>query len=150
MANSAKHTSMAMVSGMVDVAPIWRALGRDKATALPVFHAFTGADNVGRFSGVGKTKMLSTLHQGGKEHSQSTNETTWGRRSNAGGERHIGQLIGPAVYAYRTAQKVFRSQVSLTSDGICFANTWHKVTSCLQQLVPSRSKSNVCMFAVVY
>ena len=53
-----KHTSMAMVSGMVEVGPIWRALGRDKATTLPVFHAFTGADNVGRFSGVGKTKWL--------------------------------------------------------------------------------------------
>ena len=49
---------MAMVSGMVEVGPIWRALGRDKATALPVFHAFTGADNVGRFSGVGKTKWF--------------------------------------------------------------------------------------------
>ena len=53
-----KHTSMAMVSGVVEVWPIWRALGRDKATASPVFHAFTGADNVGRFSGVGKTKWF--------------------------------------------------------------------------------------------
>ena len=53
-----KHTSIAMVSGMVEVGPIWRAIGRDKATALPVFHAFTGAENVGRFSGVGKPKWF--------------------------------------------------------------------------------------------
>ena len=37
-----KYTSIAMVSGMKEVCPIWRALGRDKATALPVLHAFTG------------------------------------------------------------------------------------------------------------
>jgi len=34
---------------------VWSALGREKAAALHVFHAFTGADNVGRFSGLGKT-----------------------------------------------------------------------------------------------
>ena len=46
-----KNTSMTMVSGTVEVGPIWRALGREKAAALPIFHAFTGADNIGRFSG---------------------------------------------------------------------------------------------------
>jgi len=53
-----KNTSMTMVSGTVEVGPIWRALGREKAAALPIFHAFTGADNIGRFSGVGKTRWF--------------------------------------------------------------------------------------------
>lgn len=51
-------TSMSMVSGVIEIEPIWRALGREKATALPIFHAFTGADNVGRFSGIGKKKWF--------------------------------------------------------------------------------------------
>jgi len=34
---------------------MWSALGREKAAALHVFHALTGADNVRRFSGLGKT-----------------------------------------------------------------------------------------------
>ncbi len=50
-----KRTSISMVSGMV---PIWGALGKEKAQALPIFHAFTGADNVGKFSGIGKTKWF--------------------------------------------------------------------------------------------
>ena len=45
-----------MVSGMVDIEPIWRTLGKEKVQALPIFHAFTGADNIGKFSGIGKTK----------------------------------------------------------------------------------------------
>ena len=51
-----KKTSISMVSGMVDVEPIWRALGEEKAQALSTFHAFTGADNTGNFSGIGKTR----------------------------------------------------------------------------------------------
>ena len=47
-----------MVSGSIHIQPIWRTLGRQKAQALPVFHAFTGMDNVGKFSGVSKTKWL--------------------------------------------------------------------------------------------
>ena len=47
-----------MVSGTVEIGPIWNALGRDKAAALPAFNAFTGADTIGRFSGIGKTKWF--------------------------------------------------------------------------------------------
>jgi len=53
-----KKTSISMVSGMVDIEPIWTALGKEKAQALPIFHAFTGADNLGKFSGIGKTKWF--------------------------------------------------------------------------------------------
>ena len=53
-----KKTSISMVSGMVDVEPIWRALGEEKAQALSTFHAFTGADNIGKFSGIAKTRWF--------------------------------------------------------------------------------------------
>jgi hypothetical protein len=45
-----------MVTGVVNVEPIWRALGKEKAKALLIFHAFTG--NIGKFSGVSKTKWF--------------------------------------------------------------------------------------------
>ena len=53
-----KHTAILMVSGTLEIESIWSALGRDKAAALLVFHAFTEADNVGRFSGLGKTNWF--------------------------------------------------------------------------------------------
>ena len=53
-----KHTAIYMVSGALEIEPIWSALGRDKAPALLVFHAFTAADNAERFSGLGKTKWF--------------------------------------------------------------------------------------------
>ena len=46
-----KRTLLSMVSGTVDIDLIWRALRKEKAQALPIFHAFTGAYNVGKFSG---------------------------------------------------------------------------------------------------
>ena len=48
-----------MASGIVEVNPIWTALGADRAKALPSFHAFTGADNTGRFAGIGKATWMS-------------------------------------------------------------------------------------------
>ena len=58
-----RNTAISMASGM-EIGPIWSAQGREKATALHIFQAFTGADNVGRFSGLGKTKWFSILHNG--------------------------------------------------------------------------------------
>jgi len=54
-----ERTSIFMISGMVDIGPIWRALGSEKSEALPVFHAFTGADNNGKFSGRFKTERFN-------------------------------------------------------------------------------------------
>ena len=42
-----KKSSISMVSGIIDIQPIWRTLGEEKARALPIFHAFTGTDSVG-------------------------------------------------------------------------------------------------------
>ena len=37
---------------------LWQALGKERAKALPAFHAFTAADNTGRFSRIGKATWL--------------------------------------------------------------------------------------------
>lgn len=62
-----KNTAISMVSGILEIGPIWSALGLEKAAALHVFHAFTGADNVGRFSGIGKTKWFQQYMKADRE-----------------------------------------------------------------------------------
>ena len=49
-----KNTSISMVSGVQQIKPLWTALGPEKAKTLPVCHAFSGADNTGRFARIGK------------------------------------------------------------------------------------------------
>jgi len=49
-----KNTFISMASGLVRIDPIWRATGAERAKALPAFHSFTGSDNTGRFSRIGK------------------------------------------------------------------------------------------------
>ena len=46
-----RNTSVSMVSGVIDVEPIARALGRQRANAL---HAFSGDDTVGKCNQLGK------------------------------------------------------------------------------------------------
>ena len=53
-----KNTSISMASGFVEIEPIWRDIGAERAKTLPAFHAFTGADNTGRFSRIGKATWL--------------------------------------------------------------------------------------------
>ena len=53
-----RKTSISMASGVIQVQPIWTALGPERAKALPAFHAFSGADNTGRFSRIGKATWL--------------------------------------------------------------------------------------------
>jgi len=53
-----KNTSISMASGVMGIVQIWRAIGTERAKALPALHAFTGADNTGRFSRIGKATWL--------------------------------------------------------------------------------------------
>lgn len=46
----------------IDLKPIYQALGPIKAAALPAFHAFSGADNTGSFSGKGKIACWKALN----------------------------------------------------------------------------------------
>ena len=49
-----KNTSISMASSIQRIEPLWAALGPDRAKALPGLHAFSGADNTGRFARIGK------------------------------------------------------------------------------------------------
>ena len=49
-----QNTFVSMASGMFDIKRIWTNLGPERAKSLPAFHAFTGSDNTGRFSRIGK------------------------------------------------------------------------------------------------
>jgi len=44
----------------VHIGAVWKALGPARSKALPAFHAFTGVDNTGRFSRVGKATWLQS------------------------------------------------------------------------------------------
>ena len=52
-----RNTSVSMVAGVIDVEPIARALGRQSVHALPVIHAFSGADS----DTVGKATWLKSF-----------------------------------------------------------------------------------------
>jgi hypothetical protein len=62
-----RNTSISMASGVLQIQPIWTALGTDKAKALPAFHAFSGADNIGRFARIGKTTWLKHFIEADEE-----------------------------------------------------------------------------------
>ena len=51
-----RNTAILMVSGILEIGPIWSALGREKAAALGlrVFHAFTGQTVLGDFLDLAK------------------------------------------------------------------------------------------------
>jgi len=49
-----KNTSISMASSVQQIEPLWAALGPNRAKALPGLHAFSGADNIGRFARIGK------------------------------------------------------------------------------------------------
>ena len=61
--NLPSDTSVSMVSGTVEVEPIWTALGADHAKAFPAFHAFTEADNTGRCARLAKVSWFNLYLQ---------------------------------------------------------------------------------------
>ena len=62
-----RNTSVSMVSGVIDVEPIARALGRQMAHALPALHAFSGADTVGKFNHLGKATWMNIFMKSGSD-----------------------------------------------------------------------------------
>ena len=62
-----RHTSVYMVSGVNDVEPIARALGRQKANALPALHSFSEADAVGKFNQLGRATWLKIVMKSGSD-----------------------------------------------------------------------------------
>ena len=62
-----KNTSISMPPGVMEIEPIWRAIGAERAKALPAFHAFTGSDNTGRYSRIGKAIWLQVYMKADKD-----------------------------------------------------------------------------------
>ena len=62
-----QNTYVSMASGISEVKPIWTHLGAERAKSLPAFHAFTGSDNTGRFSKIGKATWLN-IYQKTNDH----------------------------------------------------------------------------------
>ena len=60
-----RNISVSLVSEVIDVEPIARALGRQRANALPALHAFSGADTIGTFNQLGKTTWLKIFMKSG-------------------------------------------------------------------------------------
>ena len=62
-----RNTSVSMVSGVIDVDPIARALARQRANALPALHAFSGAGTVGKCNQLGKSTWLKISMKPGSD-----------------------------------------------------------------------------------
>ena len=60
-----RNTSVAMASGVIDVEPIARALGRQRANALPTLNAFSGAGTM--FNQLGKATWLKIFMTSGSD-----------------------------------------------------------------------------------
>ena len=58
---------MSMLSGVIDVEPIARAHGRQRANTLPALHTFSGADTVGKFNQLGKAAWLNIFMKSGSD-----------------------------------------------------------------------------------
>ena len=65
-----RNTSVAMASGVIDVEPIARALGRLRTNALPTLNAFSGADTVDVYS-TRQGNVVENLHDIWKRHNCS-------------------------------------------------------------------------------
>ena len=92
-----RNTSVSMVSGVIDVEPIARALGRQRANALPALHASSGADTVGKFNQLGKATWMTIFMKSGSdtigalEQLLTVNETS---------EQHLARLASFVCAAY--------------------------------------------------
>ena len=92
-----RNTSVSMVSGVIDVEHIARALGRQRANVLPALHAFSGADTVGKFNQLGKATWMTIFMKSGSdtigalEQLLTVNETS---------EQHLTMLASFVCDAY--------------------------------------------------
>ena len=53
-----RNTYVSLASGIFRIKPIWTHSGPERAESLPAFHAFSGSDNTGCFSSIGKATWL--------------------------------------------------------------------------------------------
>ena len=62
-----RNTSVSMVSGVIDVEPIARALGRQRPNTLAPLHAFSGTDTVGKVNQQGTATWLKMFVTSGSD-----------------------------------------------------------------------------------
>ena len=123
---------MSMVSGVIDVEPIARALGRQRANILPALHAFSGADTVGKFNQLDKATWFKIFMKSGSgtigdlEQLLIVNETS---------EQQLAMLASFVCDAY--CPTCIDIKAFLNYDGTCSANIWQKATCFHRRREPS-------------
>ena len=127
-----KNTSISMASGVVRIDPIWSAIGAERAKALPAFHAFTGTDNIGRFSRIGKATGMQVYMKADRNVISSLQMLSTEVEVN---DTMLANLASFVCVAY-TPPTASASMPSLNCGGIFSASIWQKVTSCLLPLEP--------------
>ena len=116
------------------IEPIARALGRQRAKALPALHAFSG-DTVGKCNQLGKATWMNIFMKSGSdtigalEQLLTVNETS---------EQQLA-VLASFECVQLTAQKALRLAAFLNSDGTCSANIWQRVTGFHRHREPSNS-----------
>ena len=119
-----KNTYISMASGVIRIEPIWTAIGAERAKASPAFHAFTGADNTGRFSRIGKATWLQVYMKAERDVISSLQMLS--------AEAHVSETMLPLWLASSVQPippKTSTSRPSPNCDGISSASIWQKVTS---------------------
>ena len=128
-----RNTSVSMVSGVIDVEPIARALGRQRANALHALHAFSGDDTVGKFNQLGKATWLKIFMKSGCDTIGALEQLLIVNETSAQ------QLALFRLCLHLTVQKVFRLTAFLNFGGTCSANIWQRATCFHRRREPSNS-----------
>ena len=121
-----KNMSISMASGVIRIEPIWTAIGAERAKALPAFHAFTGADNTGRFSRLGKATWLQVYMKAERDVISSLQMLL--------AEAEVTETRLAASSVQPIPLKASTSRPSPNCDDISSAYRWQQVTSYLLPL----------------
>ena len=136
---------MFMVSGAIDIEPIARALGRQRANALPALHAFSGADTVGKFNQLGKATRLNIFMKYGSDTIGVLEQLLIVNETSAQQLAMLGSFV-----CTLTAQKALRLTAFLNFDGTCSANIWQRAPGFHRRRGPSNSTLYVSISKLAY
>ena len=106
----------------IKLQPIVEALGSAKTAALPAFHAVTGADNTGSFSGKGKVACWKVFHE--------ADESILSALGNLGREEQPDDEIKCGIE--RFVCQLYLPKLSKSSGGSSSERSKHSLTDCHQ------------------
>ena len=141
-----RNTSVSMVSGVINVEHIARALGRQRANTLPALPAFSGADIVGKFNQLGKAKWLKIFMKSGSDTIGALGQLLIVNETSA---QQLA-ILASCVWVQLTAKKDLRLTASMHFDGTCSANIWQRSTSFHRRRESSNSTFWVSMSKLAY